>query len=423
MKTFILLLLFAALPLFSQGTQSDTVWTKHIFPDEIVEAMFTKDGSNIIVAAKDKLLVYQTETGEKIHEISLKELNYDSQVADLDISPDGSQFVIATLNGRIIIFNTFTLDTIKTYHLMQQIGDNIKYSRDGKKLLIITSEQIAEFVNYIAVYDIETNDTIRIHDDGLICRICVSENSNYFIAYSETTYHRVKLWDAETYTEICELGQHDNDIWDLDFSPDGKYAASAAWDGKVKVWDIEQRKLLKNLEHQYKHNLVTQCSFSRDSKYIISSGGGIDYNIISIWNVSSWEITYIYPNPYGAAISLDIHNTNNYILSGGGYNLYLLNAKWEPISVKENNIIEKNILYPNPTDNVVTIEFIVNSPEIIQIKIIDEHGNLIEILQNGLQEAGQHSLKWNASGFASGIYFCKIEGRNINKIFKINVNK
>ena len=46
----------------------------------------------------------------------------------------------------------------------------------------------------------------------------------------------VKLWDVDTGEELCILKAHSSAVQSLAFSPGGKILASGDWDHKVKLW-------------------------------------------------------------------------------------------------------------------------------------------------------------------------------------------
>jgi len=65
--------------------------------------------------------------------------------------------------------------------------------------------------------------------------------------------------------------------------------------------------------------------------------------------------------------------------------------------------------YPNPFNAHTTLEFSLAEPADIELTIYDITGAKVEtIYQPGL-EAGRHSVVWNASNVASGVYFARME--------------
>jgi len=68
--------------------------------------------------------------------------------------------------------------------------------------------------------------------------------------------------------------------------------------------------------------------------------------------------------------------------------------------------------YPNPFNPETTINYELKSSEMTSLIIYNSKGELVSKLFNGMQTAGAHSLKFNAVGLNSGVYFCKLQTGN-----------
>lgn len=64
--------------------------------------------------------------------------------------------------------------------------------------------------------------------------------------------------------------------------------------------------------------------------------------------------------------------------------------------------------YPNPFNAATTIRFNIPKKSFVTVKIYNVLGRQVAELAARDFEAGSHSLKWNASAFAGGIYFCRL---------------
>lgn len=75
--------------------------------------------------------------------------------------------------------------------------------------------------------------------------------------------------------------------------------------------------------------------------------------------------------------------------------------------------------YPNPFNPATTIEYSIKKQSNVEIEIYNAIGQRISTLVNGIQEAGNYKLNWNAKNFASGIYFYRIKAGEFTQIKKM----
>jgi hypothetical protein len=72
--------------------------------------------------------------------------------------------------------------------------------------------------------------------------------------------------------------------------------------------------------------------------------------------------------------------------------------------------LEQN--YPNPFNPSTMINYEIKQSGLVTLKVFNVLGQAIATLTDGKQEAGKHSIKFDASRFSSGIYFYQITAGN-----------
>jgi len=75
--------------------------------------------------------------------------------------------------------------------------------------------------------------------------------------------------------------------------------------------------------------------------------------------------------------------------------------------------------YPNPFNPVTIIPFLVGSPGEVTIEVYDINGRLVARLLNENRLTGEHHVRWNATGQASGTYLIQLrtsEGQEVRKV-------
>jgi spore germination protein YaaH len=82
--------------------------------------------------------------------------------------------------------------------------------------------------------------------------------------------------------------------------------------------------------------------------------------------------------------------------------------------------------FPNPFNPVTTLQFTIpdgSAAQPVSLTVYDMLGRRVAELVNGTREPGLHSVQWNASGNASGIYFAKLTAGSATFIRKLTLLK
>lgn len=119
------------------------------------------------------------------------------------------------------------------------------------------------------------------------------------------------LWDLSNDSMVFKFEDHSDMIWDVAFSPNERYVASASWDASINLWDIESKVLACKLKQAQKFrrtqtepfyqdrifpNMVNSIVFHPDGSIVAS---GSSDGKIRFWDVSSGELTEV----------IDIHDS------------------------------------------------------------------------------------------------------------------
>ena len=147
---------------------------------------------------------------------------------------------------------------------------------------------------------------------------------------------KLELWKTHHSGPPTMLEGHKGRIWSVAFSPDGKWIASASWDGTIGLWQPNGR----NIRFLRGHNgLVWDVAFSRDGRTLASSG---DDATIKLWDLASMQESATLHGHDGPVSSVAFSPNGNYLASAGGLTVRLWNAPtFEELSAAERMIEAK----------------------------------------------------------------------------------
>ncbi len=79
-------------------------------------------------------------------------------------------------------------------------------------------------------------------------------------------------------------------------------------------------------------------------------------------------------------------------------------------------------VHPNPFNPQTELSFTLADEASGRVLIHDSRGHLVQVIYDGVMSAGQQSFRWNARGFASGVYFSSLEiGGAVQSVKKLTL--
>jgi WD40 repeat protein/serine/threonine protein kinase len=121
--------------------------------------------------------------------------------------------------------------------------------------------------------------------------VALSPLPGSLLALSASDDNTVVAWNAAGDDAPWTLGEHEDPVHCVAFSPDGKRAASGSGgrpplrrksDNTVRLWDLDGRRPLATLARQ--ESWVTSVAFSRDGQQLLS--GGLDGSLV-LWDLQT----------------------------------------------------------------------------------------------------------------------------------------
>ncbi len=223
---------------------------------------------------------------------------------------------------------------------------NLDWSSDGKWLAHPPGDNTAQ------ILDARTGKVIRVlgkHNPnaGEIEQALFSPDSSKIATcagphgYVYNGPSEVRIWDIHSGEELVQLAGIDQYVAEVDWSPDGRYLATAQGDdstnaGVIKLWDASSGQPVRTLG---KHSCPATClSFSPDGKHLVS-GCGLPPQLatrqssceIKLWDVVSGNEIRRLPGHINYVLAVAFSPDGKRLVSSGNDGT---NHLWDPLTGK-----------------------------------------------------------------------------------------
>ncbi len=208
----------------------------------------------------------------------VREMVHGRMVIALEFSHDGSKLATIAEDNQACIFNIESDEpAIRMQHPDQLTA--VKWTRDNKHLAVTcvdknlyvwdaaSGQKVREIKHAMVPY------SLAISPDGL--RMLTGTGGDAVsqvlqLNYTPTDENPICEWDIASGKLIRELKGHEHAVFGVEYSPDGKYIASAGFDFSVRLWDSERGTELDRVKGD---GFVTKAVFSPDGSQLLASGG------------------------------------------------------------------------------------------------------------------------------------------------------
>jgi len=277
-----------------------------------------------VLADKDHLILWDVVAKR---EAATQDFAFSSE-GQIEFSPDGKT-VCVTSGGSARWFEIPSLRLLK-----EEPADRLVFAQDGGFTMLARQGQIIRRDYPSGVETSLGSSSIVSKTSSTVGGAALSPDGQTFVIGGAEG--KLELWNTHHSGLQTMLEGHKGRIWRVAFSPDGKWIASASWDGTIGLWQPNGR----NIRFLRGHNgLVWDVAFSRDGRTLASSG---DDATIKLWNLASMQEAATLHGHDGPVSSVAFSPNGNYLASAGGLTVRLWNAPtFEEISAAERMIEAK----------------------------------------------------------------------------------
>ena len=127
---------------------------------------------------------------------------------------------------------------------------------------------------------------------------------------------------------------------------------------------------------------------------------------------------YIYSTSYHTGHDVADSNNYDYLAEVTRYNMVMLAAYANPVS-GITNLASAIRVYPNPTRDKVTMQYILDENTPVHIAVFDMHGRIVFRKDKAMQENGLHHLELDLSDLTAGLYVIRVHTSKGFETFKV----
>ena len=241
----------------------------------------------------------------------------------------------------------------------------------------------------------------------------------------------IAKWDGSSWTDVGNFNPNGGEVKTLAVQGNNLFAGGDFYGGLFYVakWNGTTWTNLGNdfYNETIVYNLTSLGTDLYAGGEFYDQAGNPDYYLIR-WDGSAWsELGSGTDNTVRnlASIEGDLYVGGEFITAGdkpsSRFGIYhsqgVVGVDDITAWIPSEYILAQN--YPNPFNPVTTIKYSVPQGDIASIKVYDLLGREVAVLVNEYKPTGTYSVEFNASRFASGVYFYQLQAGNFVEVKKM----
>jgi WD40 repeat protein len=202
-----------------------------------------------------------------------------TKAAIFDLKSLGKSILVASGDGSVQKVDSDTL-TVKGRNVSsEKSARTIAIHPEGSEIAVGYSDHMIRVFDF----DLRLKREWKAHENSIFTLLYSSDGRTLFSGSRDA---RLKTWDVTNdYQKAAEVVAHLFAINHIDFSPDNKHFVTCSLDKSIKVWDLEEMKLLKVIDrarHGGHRTSVNKLLWTSHEEQLLSAS---DDRTISVWHI------------------------------------------------------------------------------------------------------------------------------------------
>jgi PAS domain S-box-containing protein len=212
------------------------------------------DGQTIVSSSADGTIKLWNRAGQLLNTLTPP----PGQVWSVDISPDGKAIAAGSDDGSLTLW-TMQGKPLKTISAHNATVRDVVFSPDGLEIASISWDGTAKLWKQDGTFIQTLSESLPKNRDRLNAGTFSHDNQWLAIGGRDTF---LRLWHRNANGKFPSqpqftLKSHNETIWDVAFSPDGKFVATASEDTTIKLWSLDGKLIRTIPAHTDRVNGIT----------------------------------------------------------------------------------------------------------------------------------------------------------------------
>lgn len=321
----------------SKRSPGTTILTYDAHTRGVNSVAWSPDGRRIASGSGDGTVrIWDSETGQNFLTYRRHSDVFFSRIWDAQWSPDGRSIASCGLGVTVHVWDASTGEDLVLYnhHMLTSFMTDtytLSWSPDGNSIASATGG-LQDIDQTIHVWNAATGSTqlkYAGHASGFAAifnvRTITWSPDGQYIASAGTgkitkklkfdplrLFRTAQIWNAHSGQRIVTCIGSSDYIWDISWSPDSRYIATAEKDTQVYIWDARSG---ENVLIYHGHTKVARAvAWSPDGLRIASAG---NEHTVHIWHAMTGKLLYVYREHTNAVTTIAWSPDGTRIASAG----------------------------------------------------------------------------------------------------------